>query len=91
MGTLWFLAFLLACSAEVGPSEDSRDKRPAATGEPTALPEQDGGSWRVCDHEEYTLLDGQKVRLPALCNPYADQIWDPPDRVKVPGLQLKSR
>ncbi len=98
MKIVWVLPFLLACSAEAEPDPVWHGNRPASTSEMSELPDSDGGGWGVCDHVEYTLLDGRKIRMPALCDPNADQIWDPPpdkEHVDVapvlPPVDVKSR
>lgn len=87
MGILGFLPLVLACSAEVvlegdkGKAEDA----PAVHG---WSDEPSGG--HPCDRQNFIVLDGQKIRVPGLCNPNADPIWDPPpDSVEEPQIRVQ--
>ena len=74
--TLWFLPFILTCSAPV----DNPQKVSRFDSEPTSSESNldGGGSHGLCDKGQVVVINNRIFYVPVFCNPTADQVWDPP-------------
>lgn len=86
-GLLGLLPLLFACAAGTGPEDGSNEPTPTVT---VAWSHPGDGDGRgACDRDQTAVINGREVSLPALCNPLADQIWDPPPDLAQQPLEVE--
>lgn len=69
---------MFGCSVSSGPAPEPKPPTPILSRDVSDLPDSDAGDWEVCGRVDTVLLNGQRVQLPALCNPEYFYSGDPP-------------